>query len=212
MCKVSNHAKTRIRERLTISWRRVAELVDKHSVEFPLIQGGGYAYRVFWSLPDEEAFVAVCNAYSSEILTVIPAMKESRNEDGVLVQKVFKRTTSSGTVGGVVTRRLRHEAMKLAGLTPPALKSLASAMPRAFDKEFVARFVTRNGQARTKVVGRMKDADDIDTALPAVIEKAIALSAEHGTLGLTIELRNRGEINVIQEWVMEDAVAYGVED
>lgn len=198
---LSEHALERVTERLSMSTKWTLSQIEAGAVEVACNENSPRRHRIFWSIPDEAAFVAVVNRGTGSVITVYPARREN------LSHSILTDTDpETGIIHTVYARtRTIHAAMQLAGITPPP-----RVQQRAFNKEFVARFVTRSGQAKTKVLGRIKDGADIDAALPAVIAKALELSAVHGTLGLTIELRNRGEMNVIQEWVLEESVSYGL--
>lgn len=203
MHMLSKHALERVKERLTISPDWVLALLDKHSVEVVCNVNSPRRHRVFWSIPDEGAFVAVVNHASGEVITVYPALREDLSK---LI--LTDRDPAAGVIHtAYVNSRTTWAAMRLAGIVPPA-----KITPRSYDKEFVARFLTRGGQAKTKIIGRAAEGADIDDILPGIIEKGVELSAVNGYLGLTIELRKRGDINVIQEWVLEEAVAYGMEE
>lgn len=201
MYKLSEHALERVQERLTINPEWVLTLLEKHSVEVVCNENSPRRHRVFWSIPDEGAFVAVVNRHTGEVITVYPVLREDLTK---LI--LTDRDPVAGKIHtAYVNSRTTGTAMRLAGLVPPA-----HTTPRAFSKVFVARFLTREGQAKTKIIGRVNEGADIEDALPDAIAKAVDLSEKMGTLGMTIELRNRDDISVIQEWVLEEAVSYGV--
>lgn len=202
MYQLTEHALERVSERLNISPEWVLELLESSSVEVTCREGSPRRHRVFWSIPDESPFVAVVNKKTGVVITVLPGWRDNLSSSIL--------TDTDPAAGTVHTAHIRkavvHEAMRLAGITPPP----ARKSERAFDKEFVARYLDCKGMNKVKVVARMKDGDDLDEKLDAAIEKAMQLAGEHGALGMTIELRNRGELTSLQEWVLEEAVSYGV--
>jgi hypothetical protein len=201
MYTLSEHALERVQERLTISPDWVLTLLEKQSVEVVCNENSLRRHRVFWSIPDEGAFVAVVNHASGEVITVYPALREDLSKLILTDRDPVARVVHTAYVNS----RTTWGAMRLAGLTPPVRTT-----PRLFSQVFVARFLTREGQAKTKIIGRVGEGADIEDALPDAIAKAVELTEKMGTLGMTIELRNRDDINVIQEWVLEEAVSYGV--
>ena len=168
---------------------------------------GGARLRAFicakFNIPDEGAFVAVVNHTSGEVITVYPALREDLSKLILTDHDPVARVVHTAYVNSRTTRL----AMRLAGLTPPKLTT-----PRLFSRVFVARYLTREGQPKTKIIGRVSEGADIEDALEGAIAKAVELSEKNGTLGMMIDLRKRDDINVIQEWVLEEAVSYGVGD
>lgn len=201
MYTLSEHALERVQERLTISPDWVLTLLEKQSVEVVCNENSPRRHRVFWSIPDEGAFVAVVNRGTGSVITVYPARHEDLSKLVLTDRDPVARVVHTAYIDS----RTTWGAMRLAGLTPPVRTT-----PRAFNQVFVARFLTSEGRAKTKIIGRVNKGLDIDDALPDAIAKAVELSEQMGTLGMTIELRNRDDINVIQEWVLEEAVSYGV--
>lgn len=201
MYTFSEHALERVRERLTISPDWALSLLEKSSVEVVCYKDSPRRHRVFWSIPDEGAFVAVVNRGTGEVITIYPARREN------LSRSILTDTEpATGVIHtAYVNSRTMREAMTLVGISPRTRNT-----PRAFDMIFVARFLTRDGQAKTKTIGRMSEGTDIDDALPGVIEKAVGMSAEKGWLGLTIELRQRDSIYILDEWVLDESVSYGM--
>lgn len=202
MYQLTEHALERVSERLSIPPEWVLELLESSSVEVACREDSPRRHRVFWSIPDESPFAAVVNKKTGVVITVLRAWRED------LSSAILTDIDPAG--GTIHTAHIRkavvHEAMRLAGITPPP----ARKAERAFDKEFIARYLDCKGMNKVKVVARMKDGDDLDEKLDAAIEKAMQLAGEHGALGMAIELRNRGEITPLQEWVLEEAVSYGI--
>lgn len=203
MYTFSEHALERTQERLSISPEWVLSLLEKNSVEVICNENSPRRHRVFWSIPDEEAFVAVVNRGTGEVITIYSARRENLS-----YRILTDRDAATGVVHTTYVRSSTiRTAMRMVGLAP-----FKRNTARSFDKEFIARFLNREGQSKTKLIGRVPEGLDVDAVLPDVINKAVKLSEKNGNLGLTIELRNRGSLDIIQEWVMDEAVSYGVED
>lgn len=201
MYSLSEHALERVKERLTISPEWVLSLLEKKSVEVTCNEKSPRRHRVFWSIPDEGAFVAVVNIKTGEVITVYSARR-----DDLSFRVLTDVDAANGEIHVIYARpRIIRAAMLLSGINPPK-----RTMAKSFDKEFVARFMTRDGQSKNKIIGRAAEGEEIDDVLPAVIERAAALSALHGNLGLTIELRYRKSFQIIQEWVIDEPISYGI--
>ncbi len=206
MYTFSEHALERINERLTMSPEWVLALLENNAVEVNHICAEDINNRhlAFWSIPDELAFVAVVDIADRHVITIFPAsphvIHKHQNRDG----RVYATRVSNRTI---------FKCMRLVGLKKPKHREVGDAPPkqgRAYHQVFVARFLTREGKNKTKEIGRMTESDDLEDVLPSVIEAAVDVSVKFGTLGLTIELRNRGCFDILQEWVMDEAVVYGV--
>lgn len=201
MYTLTEHALERVKERLTISPEWVLSLLGKHAVEVTCNEDSPRRHRVFWSVPDEEAFVAVVNRNTGEVITIYSARRDNLShriltDRDPKTGKMHTTYVKSNTIRG---------AMRLVGIAP-AKRSMA----RSSDKELVARFITRDGQAKTKIIGRISNGVDVDDALSGALDKAVSLSEANGWLGLTIELRSRGSLDILQEWVVDEAISYGV--
>lgn len=69
-----SHARQRVLERTSMTPEAVGEALAERGVLTRSAPGGDFDNVVFWSVEDREAFVAVVNRFTWEVLTVVPAI------------------------------------------------------------------------------------------------------------------------------------------
>lgn len=208
---MTDHALSRLEQRLTITSSQVIDAITNKSIVFTEF-GDGQEYRLFFSVPDNKAFVAISNAYTHEILSIVPAL----HCDGT--PSVFKADKTHRNQTATIAPWQLIKAMKMAGIAPMDIDDTAS--PVFFKKkpaslkplDWILYYTNDLGKIVVRCVKHQKEIDTPPNEVPeSVLAKTKSVLDDRGGINAKLYLRNKRKNYCLAAWLTNGIVAERIE-
>lgn len=177
------HALERLEQRTSISPENIHDLMSR-AIEMPYALDADRGAKMFWSVPDDRAYLAFYNRLTRDVVTIYEAYKWI---DGTFRGKVYTHRDMLGRLYGNGVSKVRRRdvayCLRMAGLPPRKefesikAKKQPPGTGAMFSHEYMARFYTLEGI----FIRRLKKIP-FGTA-PENIDMQVLLQSLHDALG-----------------------------
>jgi hypothetical protein len=208
---MTDHASSRLAQRLTITASQLIDAITNKSIVFTEF-GDGQEYRLFFSIPDNKAFVAISNAYTHEILSIVPALHCDGTPSIFKADKMHRNQTATIAPWQLI------KAMKMAGIAPMDIDD--PACPVFFKKKPASLrpldwLLYYENEAGKIVIRRVKHQAEIDTPpdeVPeSVLEKIKKILDTYGCTDARLRLIHKRKKHCLATWLTNGFTAARVD-